>query len=453
MPLQMDLPLGRGGDGVYSLLAAQGSARLTDGPDRSPGNMTSPGEPALVPPRPPAPLRLMTYSHDAFGVGHLKRNANIATRFLREWPGSSALMLVGSPCGVYFPLPPGVDYIKVPSVIKRGTGVWAPRTLNVSPEMTKAIRASIILDAAEIFRPHLLLVDYIPTGVWGELLPTLQMLKTRPAAPKVILGLRDILDAPEVTRQLWRDQSAYEAISAYYDEVFIYGCQDIFDTASTYGLDGSFAPMVTYVGYLCSEEPCRPREEMRKELRVMNDKLVVATGGGGYDAYRMMRTCAQALNLLGAHVPFEAIFVAGPLMDPAHRESLRSQADHLPLRVVNVAEDNLGVLNAADVLIGMAGYNTLLEAIRLKKRIVVVPREGPSAEQRTRAEIFSRLGLVHMISPEQISAPALAEAILDNLDAGPPSSAGLPAMDGLANTVHRMMTLVQRPAPDLAAVG
>ncbi|PYO51928.1 MAG: hypothetical protein DMD83_26740, partial [Candidatus Rokuibacteriota bacterium] len=96
-----------------------------------------------------------------------------------------------------------------------------------------------------------------------------------------------------------------------------------------------------YVGYLCSEEPCRPREEMRNELRVMNDKLVVATGGGGYDAYHMMRTCAQALTLLGAHVPFEAIFVAGPLMDPAQRESLRGLADHLPLGVVNVAEENL----------------------------------------------------------------------------------------------------------------
>src|SRR5439155_8520258 len=271
------------------------------------------------------PLSLLMYSHDGFGLGHLRRNTVIATRFVREMSGSTVLMLVGCPWGAFFELPPGVDYIKLPSIIKVDTGVWRPRTLRLGLETTQAIRAATILKAAELLRPDVFLVDYTPTGVWGELLPTLQMLKRRQDRPKVILGLRDILDAPEVTRQLWRKDRAYDAISQYYDSVFIYGCRDVFDTAAQYGLDGVIAEKVTFCGYLCADEEDPAKAPMREELRQAKDKLVVVTAGGGYDAYPMMRACLDAFRLVGKDLPFEAIVITGPLMEQEQRESLWRQ--------------------------------------------------------------------------------------------------------------------------------
>src|SRR5437016_11022188 len=93
------------------------------------------------------------------------------------------------------------------------------------------------------------------------------MLKGQKDPPKVILGLRDILDAPEVTRELWRKDRAYDAISQYYDGVFIYGCREVFDTAAQYGLDGALAGKVTFCGYLCSDEGDVPKAPMREDLR------------------------------------------------------------------------------------------------------------------------------------------------------------------------------------------
>lgn len=387
-------------------------------------------------------LRVLMYSHNGFGLGHLKRTTNIAARFVREVPTSSVLMLVGSPAGVSFSLPPGVDFIKVPSIIKLDSGVWCPRSLHIGRDMAKALRASMLQKAAELFMPNLFLVDYIPTGVWGELLPTLQMLKEREHPPKVVLGLRDILDAPEVTRELWRQEYAYEALRTYYDRIFIYGCEEIFDTASQYGLTGALARKVKYCGYLCSEEVCKTKEQMREELQITKDKFVVVTGGGGYDAYPMMRTCIEAFQRLGESFPYEAIVIAGPLMEHEQRESLRKQAEGLPVRVLRYAEDHLDFLNAADLVVSMAGYNTLVEAIRLRKRVLVVPRERPSAEQRIRAEMFSRLGLVHAIPAEGLSPSVLAQAIGQNLDARPVPLLPL-NMDGLSKVVRDMMRLLQ----------
>src|SRR5690349_15641342 len=163
------------------------------------------------------PVRVMAYSHDGFGLGHLRRTANIAGRLVQDMPGSSVLMVVGCSLGAFFDLPAGVDFIKIPSIIKVDDNVWQPRSLRVSVEEIKALRASTIQEAVHVFKPHLFLVDYKPTGVWGELLPTLRMLRDHVDQPAVVLGMRDIVDDPAAVRDRWTRGDTYQAMDDYYD--------------------------------------------------------------------------------------------------------------------------------------------------------------------------------------------------------------------------------------------
>ena len=357
---------------------------------------------------------IMTYSHDGFGLGHLRRNTTIASHLASEVPKSSVLMMIGCPSGAVFKLPPGVDFIKLPSIIKRDTGVWEPLRLRVGLDKTKALRVATILEVANVFHPQLLLVDHVPLGVWGELLPLLETLKQSEPAPVVVLGLRDILDQPEVTRTMWEREGAYEAIRRYYDEIFVYGCREVFDTSSCYGLEREFAPRIHYCGYVCAKEPYKSKEQMRKELQV-EGRLIVVTGGGGIDAYPMMRTCMRALRLLGPHAGVEAIFISGLLMDNEQRERLRQQAQGLKVRVLTHVEDSLSYLNAADLVVTMAGYNTLCQVLQLKRRALVVPRSGPSAEQQMRARLFNQRGLADVIYPSDLSPKKMACKLMENL--------------------------------------
>ena len=358
---------------------------------------------------------VMTYSHDGFGLGHLRRNTTIASVVARQVPDSSVLMLIGCPSGAVFKLPTGVDFIKLPSVIKRNTGVWLPLRLRIGLEKTKALRVATIQEAVRVFHPQVLLVDHVPVGIWGELLPSLQMLKRRSDAPTIVLGLRDILDAPEVTRALWEREGTYEAIRRYYDEVFIYGSKEIFDTGAHYGLDGEFADKLRYVGYVCEHEPYKSRSEMRSELRVEN-KLLLVTGGGGADAFPMMLECMKGFKLLGANSGVEAIFITGPLMEGGQREHLKELARGLKARVLVHVEDHLSHMNAADLVVTMAGYNSLYQLLRLHKKGLVIPRSGPSAEQKTRARLFAERGLVDVIQPGELSPKKMAEKLMDGLE-------------------------------------
>ena len=358
---------------------------------------------------------VMTYSHDGFGLGHLRRNTTIASVLARQVPDSSVLMLIGCPSGAVFKLPAGVDFIKLPSVIKRNTGVWLPMRLRIGLEKTKALRVATIQEAVRVFHPQALLVDHVPVGIWGELLPSLQMLKRRSDAPTIVLGLRDILDAPEVTRTLWERDGTYEAIRRYYDEIFIYGHKEIFDTGASYGLDGEFASKLHYLGYVCEQEPYKSQQEMRQELQVEN-KLVVITGGGGADAFPMMLECMKALQVLGGNSGLEVIFITGPLMEGGQREHLRELAKGLQARVLVHVDDHLSYMNAADLVVTMAGYNSLYQLIRLRKKGLVIPRPGPSAEQQTRARLFAERGLVDVVRPGELSPKRLAEKFMDDLE-------------------------------------
>jgi len=388
------------------------------------------------------PFRLVTYSHDGYGLGHLRRTSNIAARFVQDTPGSTALMLTGCPVGNVFPLPEGVDFIKVPSLIKVDTGVYDPLGLRIGRQKAKAIRASTILSAVTQFKPHLFLVDHVPAGIKGELLATLRMLSGLDNPPVIVLGLRDIIDEPSVVCELWRKEMTYQTIRKYYDEVFIYGCKDIFDGALYYRINAELPGRVRYCGYVCSGEPIKSREQLREDLRLQRQKLVVVTAGGGHDGYSLMQSCTEAFRRVGKAAPFEAVFITGPLMDPAQREQLRAQARGLGVRVITSVEDPPSFINAADLVITMGGYNSLCEVISLRRKALVVPRLGPRAEQRMRARLFQEKGLIDVLDPREASAKSLAERVMVDLErADFPSAIATIDTAGSINAAGRLLEL------------
>jgi predicted glycosyltransferase len=360
------------------------------------------------------PKSLLMYSHDGFGLGHLKRNFNIAKRWVQESPGNQALLLMGHNSVPFHPIPHGVDFVKLPSIIKTRSEQWAPRHLTMPPETFKELRSSLIENVAEHFKPDLFLVDYVPKGVWGELVPTLKLLRGRKT--KIVLGLRDIIDDPKRTCRRWKNGRTYETIRDYYDKILIYGSEDIYRTANHYGIQDDLADKVSYCGYLCSDEECLSPDKVRLDLQVEKERLIVITAGGGGDAYPMMRKCLEAIALLQLN-DSEVLMITGPLMDPRQIQALRTLAESLPVKVLTSTEKLLSLMNAADLLVTMGSYNTMMEAVRVNRPAIVIPREGPSREQQIRAKIFADGGFVTALEPPaSLPAAHLAETMVKAMD-------------------------------------
>lgn len=359
--------------------------------------------------------RIAVYSQDSLGLGHLRRTITIGRHFLEQVPGSRILLFADSPVAPFFQLPEGMDHVKLPSIRKVTAGQWEASRLHLPITDVHPLRIALLHEGLLKYQPDLVLVDHMPGGAQGELLPALRTLKKAYPNCCLILGLREILDAQEIIQRVWTQDGAYEAIARYYDGILIYGKREIFDTEKTYCLP---APLqgIHYCGYVASQGPLQPAQKVRQSLGVRADtKFVVVCAGGGGDGHLVMRTYLQAIRYLGSRADFATVMATGVNAPADLYQELEAATQRLPVRLVQYLDDSLSAIAASDLTVCMAGYNTLAEALKWKKKVLAIPRVGPSAEQRLRVEVFKRRGLIDVIHPEELSAEKLAERIIEDL--------------------------------------
>jgi predicted glycosyltransferase len=105
------------------------------------------------------------------------------------------------------------------------------------------------------------------------------------------------------------------------------------------------------------------------------------------------------------------VMVTGPLMAGADRARLRRFTEGLDIRLFELRRDMEYVIAGAVGVVSMAGYNTVSELMRARKPALLVPRSGPSEEQRIRARALAQSGLQDMLDPRQLSPRSLRAAL------------------------------------------
>lgn len=341
------------------------------------------------------PARVLMYCHDGFGLGHLRRTTTLAQNLRDAYPNSGILLAVGSASLPFWKDLPGLDYIKLPSIRKVATDSWSARSLPISADMAHGIRASVLREVMLRYQPDLFVADYLPLGPAGELVPALKAAKT--IGTRCVLGLRDILDAPDTVARLWAQHGIAEAIEEWYDRVLVYGDPGVFDSVSAYGFSEKIASMARYCGYVVNDSPHEAPEKVRARLNLATSRLVLVTGGGGQDAAPLVRSYLRGLreHVQGHDAPsFDSLVVLGPLMDRNTRNAIREEAQGLPGSIRTEVGDIRRYVAASDLVVTMGGYNSLMEVALARKPAVVVPRHGPSQEQKMRAGLFASRGWV-----------------------------------------------------------
>jgi predicted glycosyltransferase len=378
-------------------------------------------------------LRVAFYSHNGFGLGHVRRNLKLAEGLLRRRPNADVLVITGAAGLHEFPLPANVDYIKLPSVRKQDTGRWRPRTLDIEMEHLLRLRERIILEAVRTYRPHLFVADYLPLGVERELARALEELAARDDA-RAVIGFRDVLDEPATVQRAWDTDGSRDALARLYDAVLVYGEPQWFDFAA-YGL----APdVLRYVGLLGDPDAAARR-------RPPGDVRILATTGGGADGFAVLAAALEALPLvresLGGLV--RCTCVTGPLMPDADIERLRAIAKRVDGRVLRFADDLPRKLARTSAVVGMGGYNTVCDVLSFRRPAVIVPRPGPSREQPIRGQILAERELAAALPLGECTAAALTESLESVLVRDSYPEDALPALDGIDRAVDILLELVE----------
>lgn len=341
------------------------------------------------------------YSHDTFGLGHLRRCREIAHALVERFKRLQVLIVSGSSIAGAFDFRARVDFIKIPSVIKLYNGEYTSIGQHIDLSETLEMRRTIIQQTADLYRPNVFIVDKEPLGLRGELEQTLVMLKSR--GTTLVLGLREVLDAPEHVRAEWQRSDAVRKIESLYDAIWVYGGRDFWDPLRGVDVPRSVRGRMTFMGHL---RRTAPRAQNAKAFD-LPDHFILVTSGGGGDGVQLMRQVLAAREY-DRTLTFPLVMILGPFMAAEEREEIRERARRLTgITVLDFESQIEAIMLRAAAIVSMGGYNTFCEILSFDKRALLVPRSRPRREQHIRAARAAELGLVDMLDSSAADDPRL----------------------------------------------
>ncbi len=389
------------------------------------------------------------YSHDTFGLGHLRRCREIAHALVERFKRLQVLIISGSSIAGAFDFRARVDFIKIPSVIKLYNGEYTSIGQHIDLSETLEMRRAIIQQTADLYRPNLFIVDKEPLGLRGELEQTLVMLKSRGAT--LVLGLREVLDSPEQVRAEWSKSGAVHKIETLYDSVWVYGAKDFWDPLTGIEIPLAVRARMSFTGHLRRNVP---RQHAIKSLD-LPDEFILVTAGGGGDGVQLMRQVLAAREYDRTN-DFPLVMILGPFMGGEEREEIRERARRVANVTVLDFETHIEtIMMRATAIVSMGGYNTFCEILSFDKRALLVPRSRPRREQHIRASRAAQLGLIDMLDASAADDPRLMSRALAALPLRlVPSERGVKVdLDGLEKIGDMVSTYIDEdvvPMPSAA---
>ena len=380
-------------------------------------------------------IRVLMYSHDTFGLGHLRRTRAIAHSLVEENENLSVLILTGSPIIGSFDFRSRVDFVRIPGVIKLKDGNYTTLKLQMAIEDTLAMRASIIKHTAEAFNPDLFIVDKEPLGLRGEVHDTLISLKER--GTPLVLGLRDVMDDPDLLEPEWKRKNVNPALRDLYDQIWVYGLPQICDPLEGVSIPDSARRKMIYTGYLKRDLP--ETADLEYQPGKITPPYILVTPGGGGDGDAMVDWVLRAYEG-DPNLPHPALVVFGPFMKSDRQSEFMARVDKLPnVEAITFDARMESLLDQAVAVVAMGGYNTFCEILSFDKRALIIPRTRPRMEQFIRASRAQDLGLVTMLEDRYDRDPVMMATALRQLpQQQKPSEVVVPGlMDGLTN-VNRL---------------
>ncbi len=378
----------------------------------------------------PSHRRLLIYSHDSFGLGHLRRCRAIAHALVEHRRALSVLILSGSPIIGSFSFRSRVDFVRIPGVIKLRRGDYSPLSLEIGIEETLRLRASIIRHTAETFAPDVFLVDKEPLGLRGEVRDTLTMLKAR--GTPLVLGLRDVMDDPVTLAEEWARKNAVPALASLYDHIWIYGLPEVCDPLAGVPVPAAVRAKARFTGYIRRSAPCAP-SPVEPLTALGSGPYILVTAGGGGDGAALVDWVLSAYEHDPA-IPWRALVVFGPFMHSSVQAGFRERVARLDAVEAITFDANLeAAMTGAAGIVAMGGYNTFCEILSFDKPALIVPRTVPRMEQAIRAERAAALGLARSLPIDGERKPeTMAAAIRSLPDQSRPSQVHVPRLlDGL----------------------
>lgn len=297
-------------------------------------------------------------------------------------------------------------------------------------EAWRSARRRALLDLHAKSDPDLVLLELFPFGrrqFAFELVPLLDTIHATENRARVACSVRDVLVA---SKKPGREAETAAMVRRCFDAVFVHGDPALIPFGATFAAAGEIADLIQHTGYVAAIDDAAT-------WTAGKDEVLISAGGGAVGAPLLLAALeARPLTPLAGHV---WRFLTGPNFPDADFRRLEAMVGENMI-VERFRNDFAGRLRTSALSISQAGYNTTMDVLKSGARAVVVPYETKGeTEQRLRAELLAKNGLLTVVPAAELSPSRLAKGVADEMQRSAiPLTVDFSGADTTARLVRRL---------------
>jgi len=348
-------------------------------------------------------VKIVFYCQHVLGIGHFFR-----TREICEKLKDHDIILISGGDRPDIPLPGHVRELRLPGLMmdEDFKNMFA-KEKGKHMDAVKEERQKMLFRLFEETPSDVFMIELYPFGRKAfrfELDPILESIRDGSLPPcRVVCSLRDILVEKENAAS--HEEGAVKRLNRYFDTVLVHSDPGFFKLEATFSrLDDISIPIV-YTGFVTPRPVPGSGKNLRTKLGISDgDCFVVASAGGGKVGGEVLAAVVKAFAYLSGNYRLQVF--TGPFLNDEAFFDLKS-FENPAICVDRFTPDFLSFLDAADLSVSMAGYNTSMNLMAAGTPALVWPF-AQNREQRHRAERLARLGGLHILSDKDLDPERLA---------------------------------------------
>jgi predicted glycosyltransferase len=373
--------------------------------------------------------RVLFYVQHLLGIGHLKR-----AEILADAIATAGLDVTVAYGGRPIPEVPfkSVKVAQLPPATIAGEKFTELLDEDGQPvdDAWRSHRRKALLDLHTSTDPDVVLLELFPFGrrqFAFELIPLLDTIHAAENRARVACSVRDVLVA---SKKPGREAETAATVRRYFDAIFVHGDPALVPFGATFTAAEQIADLIRHTGYVAASGDAPSSAEGK-------DEVLVSAGGGAVGAPLLLAALeARPLTSLAGHV---WRLLTGPNFPDADFRKLAAMTGENTI-VERFRNDFAARLRTSALSISQAGYNTTMDILKSGARAVVVPYETKGeTEQRLRAELLARKGLLTVVPEAGLSPSRLAKGVADEMQrSAVPVTVDFSGAETTARLVHRL---------------
>ncbi len=380
--------------------------------------------------------RVMLYCQYLSGMGHLVRTTQFAKALAERFEPT---VVIGGPKIEGFVPPDGVEIVYMPPLWLQDGAFRVADGSDV--EEIKRTRRDMLIDLFDSARPEIVITEFFPFGrhdLLFELEPWMQHIRTSAPETLIVSSLRDLIGKTVLDQQTGK---IVDLANAYFDAVLVHADPQFLRFESTFAGARRINCPILHTGFVA--------EAAKAEPLSFDRPFVLVSVGGGRIGGAVLDAAIGAAALLQKELPYEFRIFAGPFLPDEDFAKLQAKAADKDNVVLERFTSNLlGHMQAADLSVSLAGYNTTMNVLRADVPAILVPigHYDFDCEQLMRAEKLADLGVADLLRQDAVNAESLAERIRSGLRRGKVSHGF--NLDGAHDATEALVALqAQRTMP------